>query len=524
MRSIGTKFSLAVGVFAVVFSAIILYRAGAASKHHVEQLTATQAQLALEFDLALRKYAGDTIRPEMEKRVAKDDFVVEAMSTSYIARRVFEKVRQSVPEFVIKFPSDNPRNPQNQAGAEEQKLLEYFRANPQATRWVGTLEMDGAQYHAHVHAMRVEESCLRCHGRVEDSPKVLLERYGATGGFNYKLGAVAGLDVIGIPIDRMNAALNAETRMGVVTTAICLAVLFGSILLAFRMLVQRRLRAITAHFQQAAVGGDSKSLALLDDRSPDEIGVLARSFNSLADRLRTLHQSLEERVQLRTADLRREQQTLKHLLQSSDHERQVLAYEIHDGLAQELAGAIMHLQTAEHLRESRPREAAQAYQVGIAMMHRSLAEARRVIAGVRPPILDEFGVVAAIEHLVQDRAAEGSGPQITFQDDVQFERLAPTLENAIYRIVQESLSNAVRHSQSRSVGVELKQEGDWIHILVEDWGHGFQPAEVGDGCFGLEGIRERARLLGGTAHVDSRPGQGTRIDVELPITLRETVA
>jgi signal transduction histidine kinase len=125
--------------------------------------------------------------------------------------------------------------------------------------------------------------------------------------------------------------------------------------------------------------------------------------------------------------------------------------------------------------------------------------------------------------LVQDRIAQGSTPHITFQHRVEFDRLAPTLENAIYRIVQESLSNAIRHSQSERVAVELTQQGDWVRILVQDWGRGFRPAEVGEGCFGLEGIRERARLLGGTAQIDGLPGQGARIQVELPITLRETV-
>jgi signal transduction histidine kinase len=523
MKSIGTKFSLAVGVLAALSSGIVLWRARDASRHHLEDLTEAQARLALEFDVALREYAGEAIRPEVEKRIPKDDFIVEAMSTSYIARRVFEKVRKSFPEYLIRFPSDNPRNPQNRAGPEEQRLLAYFRDNPQAARWAGTLEIGGAKYQAYAHAMRIEESCLRCHGQVEDSPKVLLERYGTTGGFHRKLGEVAGMDVVAIPVDRVNAALDAEAWMGILTTAICLAVLFGLILIVFRYLVERRLRAITSYFEQAAVDGDSASLRLVDDRSPDEIGVLARSFNALAERVRGLHQSLEDRVQARTAELQREQQTLKHLLQSSDHERQMLAYEIHDGLAQELAGAIMHLQTAEHLREARPREAAQSYEAGISMLHRSLAEARRVIAGVRPPILDEFGVVAAIEHLVQDRIAQGSTPHITFQHRVEFDRLAPTLENAIYRIVQESLSNAIRHSQSERVAVELTQQGDWVRILVQDWGRGFRPAEVGEGCFGLEGIRERARLLGGTAQIDGLPGQGARIQVELPITLRETV-
>ena len=521
MKSIGTKFSLAVGLFAILFSAIILYRAATVARRHVQELTAMQARLALEFDVALREYAGEAIRPALEKRIPKDDFIVEAMSTSYIARKVFEKVRRTFPDCMVKFSSDNPRNPANKAGPAELKMLDYFRQNPGLTRWSGVLEMNGAKYQAHVRAMRVEESCLRCHGRVEDSPKVLLDRYGAGGGFHRTLGEVAGMDVIGIPLDGINAALRNDIRWSVATTAACLAALVGLILVSFRRLVNRRLTAIARHFQAGVSASDS--LPLIEDQASDEIGILARSFDALAQRLRSLHQSLEERVRQRTAELRREQQTLKHLLQSSDHERQLLAYEIHDGLAQELAGAIMQLQTAEHLRDSRPAEADQAYQTGLRMLHGSLAEARRVIAGVRPPILDEFGVVAAIEHLVQDQNHVGERPTITFRSQVAFDRLAPALENAAYRIVQEALSNAIKHSQSPRIEIELSQDGDQIQIRVEDWGAGFEPRAVGEGCFGLEGIRERARLLGGKAAIESSPGQGTRVHAELPMTPREMV-
>ena len=93
MRSIGTRFSIAVGVFAVLFSVILVYRTWLTTQAHLEQLTAVQAKLALEFDLAIREYAAESIRPEMASRIGPDEFVVAAMSTSFIARNIFEKVR-----------------------------------------------------------------------------------------------------------------------------------------------------------------------------------------------------------------------------------------------------------------------------------------------------------------------------------------------------------------------------------------------------------------------------------------------
>jgi signal transduction histidine kinase len=173
-----------------------------------------------------------------------------------------------------------------------------------------------------------------------------------------------------------------------------------------------------------------------------------------------------------------------------------------------------------HLKDTKPKEAGKAYDAGITMLRQSHSEARRLISGVRPPILDEAGIVAAISHLVNEQKRHTT-PKIEFHSKVEFNRLVPILENAIFRIVQESLTNACRHGKSKRIAVELVQHGDQLRIAVRDWGVGFDPQKAEDGRFGLEGIRERTRLLGGTSHIDSRPGEGTTITVELPVVLRE---
>jgi hypothetical protein len=116
MKSIGTRFSIAVGLFAALFCGLLLARAWFSARRHAEELTAAEAELAMRFDLAIRKYVGDVIRPAMAARIGKDEFVVEAMSSSYVAREIFDEVRKEFPEYVIKFSSDNPRNPTNAAG------------------------------------------------------------------------------------------------------------------------------------------------------------------------------------------------------------------------------------------------------------------------------------------------------------------------------------------------------------------------------------------------------------------------
>ncbi len=178
--------------------------------------------------------------------------------------------------------------------------------------------------------------------------------------------------------------------------------------------------------------------------------------------------------------------------------------------------------SSEHshkIRDERPKESERAYDAGLELLRQSHFEARRLISGVRPPILDESGVVAAVAHLVYELRTP-KGPKVEFRSKVEFSRLAPILENAIYRIAQEGLANARAHSESKKVSVGLMQRGDRLRIVIRDQGIGFDPKTVEEGRFGLEGIRERARLLGGKLAIDSAPGRGARIVVDLPIVLR----
>jgi len=145
--------------------------------------------------------------------------------------------------------------------------------------------------------------------------------------------------------------------------------------------------------------------------------------------------------------LERERQRLKQLLDSSDRERKLMSYEIHDGLAQQLTGALMQFQAVEPLRDDNAQVAAEAFDEGLRMLRQSISETRRLISGLRPPIIDEMGIVLAIEHLVNDYTAP-RGPGIEFSHDVASGRLEPMLENALFRIAQESLAIACRHSKS----------------------------------------------------------------------------
>jgi protein-histidine pros-kinase len=150
-------------------------------------------------------------------------------------------------------------------------------------------------------------------------------------------------------------------------------------------------------------------------------------------------------------------------------------------------------------------------------------EARRLISGVRPPILDEYGIDAALAVLANEKSLTAAA-RITYQSEVAFDRLPPLLENTIYRIAQEALANACKHSGSQEVRMTLIQEGGIVRLEVCDLGIGFDPETVVEHRFGLQGIRVRTRMLGGQLTIDSVQGRGTSVRVVLPFAMSASAA
>lgn len=214
--------------------------------------------------------------------------------------------------------------------------------------------------------------------------------------------------------------------------------------------------------------------------------------------------------------LRSEERLLRKLLDLQERERKLVAHDIHDGFVQDVVGAKMMLEAAsEELAQQGAKE--KIVKQAIEHLAHAIREARRMIGELRPLIIDERGIVDAIEYLVHD---EGlcPGVEVTFTHDVTFERLNPMLEGTLFRIVQEALTNVVRHSQSPTATVNLNEVNGFLQLEIHDAGVGFDTEKISEDRFGLRGIRERARLFGGTAQITSKPGAGTRIVVEMPCT------
>ena len=213
-------------------------------------------------------------------------------------------------------------------------------------------------------------------------------------------------------------------------------------------------------------------------------------------------------------ELLAKQQLLLQLITAHDRERRLVAYEIHDGVAQELSTALMRLESVD-LHRALSEKDIESCEVSLQLLRRAVQEVRNLIGGLRPPILEEQGITAAIEYLVQETGS-GNRVQISFEHNISQSKLSSLVEGNIFRIVQEALTNVRQHSGAEKAKIDLSQHGDRVQLEIRDWGVGFDPATIQENRFGLRGIRDRADALNGQATIDSAPGDGTRVFVDLP--------
>jgi len=198
-------------------------------------------------------------------------------------------------------------------------------------------------------------------------------------------------------------------------------------------------------------------------------------------------------------------------------ERNRLAREIHDTLAQGLAAITLQLETAEALLETdaNPDQAKSAVHQALMMARNNLDEARRSVLDLRAAPLEGMTLPEALENLVAGANRE-EGSRVDLQ--VTGDRPLPVrIEAGLFRIAQEALANAVRHADAQNVWVKLTVFPDRIHLSIQDNGRGFDPTQIPPGRFGLVGLNERVKILGGRLHLKSSPGYGTHLEVNLPL-------
>jgi len=203
---------------------------------------------------------------------------------------------------------------------------------------------------------------------------------------------------------------------------------------------------------------------------------------------------------------------LRRLIDVQENERQTLCQELHDGLIQYAIGAKMQLESARDEADDQIR--AERIDAALDCLDRGIAEGRAVIRGVRPAVLDDLGLTAAIDDLAEQLVAAGINVEKACDDGL--DTIPPALQTTIYRVVQESLTNARKHAGVDRAEVQIRVVGDEVLLRVSDHGAGFDVDVARKHGFGLTGMTERVRLAGGSLRIDSRPGSGTTVTARLP--------
>lgn len=291
------------------------------------------------------------------------------------------------------------------------------------------------------------------------------------------------------------ALLAALALAGVVATLLVNAVILRVALSPLNLLEEAAARVQAGDLEARA------PRSLVSDRRLER---LTSTFNGMLDTLESYRQRLRD--------------VAARALNAEEEERKRISRELHDDTAQTLAALLIRLRLLRGVDDSGSRDRA------VEQLRSDLGEAleriRRYARGLRPPALDDLGLVPALESHVRS-LGETVGAEIRVEAEPLGDVLIPQAELVLYRVAQEALSNAVRHSGAGRIELRIARLGEWVEVRVRDDGRGFAPEEVmaGEGAgLGLFGMRERAAYVGGRVEIHSAPGAGTEVRALIPGT------
>lgn len=311
-KNLQAKFLLGLGAIVLLLGAFF----ASSLYFHLSSLLDTQvkdrADLMFSQVNSVQRYVRETLRPKMYETLPEGEFIIEAMSSSYITRAVMDRLDLSETQYHYRRVAENSRNPQYEINEAEHELLDYFRLNPGQKDWEGYQKIDGRDYFVKVRPVVFKKSCLSCHGVPSDSPAVLLERYGSERGFGHRENGIDGLMVVGVPIDGSVARIREATMGYAVLYGGGMLIFFGLVQMFFNRLIMHNLHRLSTKFralfeEEAEYGVMEK----LDQE--DEIEEVVQGLEELGEHLHDMHnqlrqhsENLEEMVEVRTGELQLE--------------------------------------------------------------------------------------------------------------------------------------------------------------------------------------------------------------------------
>jgi hypothetical protein len=240
----------------------------------------TKSEVILQEVEAIRSYVKKELRPKMNELLGADAFIIEAMSTTYVSTTIMERFAESMPNYIYRRASVNPHNPRNLADPFEEEMFDWFEEDRGRSFWQGVVKKNGESFFISMIPDYFAPACIRCHGRVEDAPQSLVDRYGTKGGFRFQMGDLAGINSVAIPV---SSALRAAWQGSLVIFLITFCgslVLLWLLNLLFHRLVIERLGVMLS----LVVGKRKESSAV---GPGDELDVLQASLGSLRSYVRS---------------------------------------------------------------------------------------------------------------------------------------------------------------------------------------------------------------------------------------------
>ncbi|WP_138494008.1 ATP-binding protein [Paenibacillus pinistramenti] len=219
--------------------------------------------------------------------------------------------------------------------------------------------------------------------------------------------------------------------------------------------------------------------------------------------------------QYQTQEKLYQNKVMKHVIEAQESERRRISRELHDSVAQELMSAVVDLRVLKYLTDDE--KLVGKMNQTEALMTRLLDDVRNLSVELRPATLDDFGLEAAFKTHFK-RLEQSYGLLVDFTSSLDKKRYSSEIETVVYRVCQEAVMNALKYAQVDRVEVVLEEKEGMLQLVVEDQGAGFQPGSkpIGTGL-GLFGMQERAELVGGVLRVLSKPGEGTRVFLQVPV-------
>lgn len=287
---IRSKFNAFLIAFLVPLAAVLALL----SYYHEKKLllaeSRTKAEMVLREASAIRHYVEETLRPKMFHILEKDDFVIEAMSTTFISTRIQQRFAEYMPGYQYRRTASRPRNPANAPDDLEREMIRWFDRDRDFTVWSGEVVRNRERVFFVAEAVVVKPECLRCHGKPEDAPKILREEYGDQGGFGYKAGEIMGVNSVSVPMTSAVAKIRAASVSIAIAAVLGFIVLIVVINQIFGRLVAHRLGFLTKLSERLTAGRDREG-TVFHEPHRDEIETLEDRMDYLARHVRTLRSS-----------------------------------------------------------------------------------------------------------------------------------------------------------------------------------------------------------------------------------------